>query len=170
MATKRIFSVLISTLLIHSQVHAQSSSYLGVGKYNDNLSGTEYTSGNQPGTVLMRVNLWGAVLRPGIHNVPIKTDLMTLISYAGGPSDRALLDDVIIKREVGNSRKVLEVDVEELISGTSHHQVELAPNDIIVIPKDQPLLGGDSIAILTILTFILSSIVAVSTIDRNNKQ
>lgn len=170
MATKRIFSVLISTLLIHSQVHAQSSSYLGVGKYNDNLSGTEYTSGNQPGTVLMRVNLWGAVHRPGIHNIPVKTDLMTLISYAGGPKDKALLDDVVIKREIGNTRKVIEVDVEDLITGTSHHHVELAPNDIVVIPKDQPLLGDDAIGVLTVLTFLLSSVVAISVIDRNSKQ
>ena len=30
--------------------------------------GSEFTSGAQTGSVLMRVNLWGAVGKPGIHH------------------------------------------------------------------------------------------------------
>ena len=144
---------------------AQSSSYLGVGNFQSNR-GAEYTSGDQPGTVLMRVNLWGAVNRPGIHNIPVKSDLMQLISYAGGPISEALLDEVTIKREVGNTRKLINVNVEELIHGVSHHQVELAPNDIIVIPKDEPLIDKDTLAVVTMLSVIMSTILAASLVDR----
>lgn len=168
---KRFCSIFICIFLIHAQTHAQSSgytSYLGLKDYSP-ARGTEYTSGNTPGSVMMRINLWGAVDRPGIHNVPIKTDLITLLSYAGGPSVDAEMDEVIIKREFGNSRKIIEVNLKELISDVSHHQLELAPNDVIVIPQEKPLLGKDSLAVMTILTFLLSSVVAVSLIDRNNR-
>ena len=116
---RRIVSLGLSLFLVSGQVYAQSSSYLGIQKFNQSR-GAEYVSGNQPGTVLMRVNLWGAVNRPGIHHIPIKTDLMSLVSYAGGPKNDALLDEVTIKREVGNTRKLIKVDVEELIQGVSH--------------------------------------------------
>lgn len=162
---RRIVSLGLSIFLVSGQVFAQSSSYLGVQKF-DQSRGAEYVSGNQPGTVLMRVNLWGAVNRPGIHHIPIKTDLMSLVSYAGGPKNDALLDEVTIKREVGNTRKLIKVDVEELIQGVSHHHVELAPNDIVVIPQDEPLVDKDTLAVVTMISVIMSTILAAAFIDR----
>src|SRR5207244_1830868 len=60
--------------------------------------GNEFVSGDTPGAVLMKVNLWGAVNRPGIHYVPLRTDLVTLLSYAGGPMPNAEMDQMLIKR------------------------------------------------------------------------
>ena len=74
---KKVVSIGLSFFLVSAQAYGQSSSYLGIQKFNQSR-GAEYVSGNQPGTVLMRVNLWGAVNRPGIHHIPIKTDLMSL--------------------------------------------------------------------------------------------
>lgn len=160
----RIFSTLICSFLISAQAAAQNS-YLGIPKF-DKVSGAEYVSGNQPGTVLMKVNLWGAVNRPGIHHIPVKTDLMSLVSYAGGPTGKAILDEVTIKREVGNKRKLIRVDVEELIQGVSHHHVELAPNDIVVIPSDEPLISQDTLAIVGLVSIIMSTVLAAVYIDR----
>ena len=114
----------------------------------------------------MKVNLWGAVNRPGIHHVPVRTDLMSLVSYAGGPTNLAMLDRVTIKRQVGNSRKLIKVDVEELIKGVSHHQVELAANDIIVIPADEALISQDTIALVTVISLVFTTILAGVYIDR----
>ncbi len=162
---RRLLSIGISIFLVSAQAFAQSSSYLGIQKFSQ-ARGAEYVSGNQPGTVLMKVNLWGAVNRPGIHHIPVKTDLMSLVSYAGGPKNDALLDDVTIKREIGNTRKLIKVDVEELIQGVSHHHVELAPNDIIVIPQDEPLVDKDTLAVVTMISVIMSTILAAAFIDR----
>lgn len=62
--------------------------------------GSEYVSGDFSHPVLMQINLWGGVTKPGIHYVPVHTDLITLLSYAGGPTDRAELGEVVIKRKV----------------------------------------------------------------------
>jgi NADH:ubiquinone oxidoreductase subunit F (NADH-binding) len=162
---KRTLACLISSLFISAQASAQNTSYLGL----ENLAksgGAEFISGNQPGTVLMKVNLWGAVNRPGIHHVPIRTDLMSLMSYAGGPTGKAILDKVTIKRETENTRKLIKVDVEELIQGESHYNVELAPNDIIVIPTDEPLISSDTLAVVSLVSLVMSTILAAVYIER----
>lgn len=149
------------------QALAQADSYFKLGNFGT-TRGAEYTSGDQPGTVLMRVNLWGAINRPGIHHIPTKTDLLSLISYGGGPLNGALLDEVTIKREIGNTHKLIRVDVEELVKGASHHNVALAPNDVIVIPQDEPFFDKDTITFITLISVTLSAVLtAVLIRDRN---
>lgn len=165
---KQLLTFFLCFLFFMSQVHAQSSSYLGTQRFSS-TRGAEYISGNQPGTVLMKVNLWGAVNRPGIHHIPVSSDLITLLSYAGGPNKEAILDEVLIKREVGKKRKLIKVNVEELIKSASHHHVELAPNDIIVIEKDEPLIDRDTLATVTMISVIMSSLLAAAYIDRSQR-
>ena len=49
--------------------------------------------------ILIQVNVWGYVGRPGQYLVPRHTDLISLISFAGGPRDGANLGEVRIIRE-----------------------------------------------------------------------
>ena len=128
-------------------------------------AGSEYISGAQPGAVLMKVNLWGAVRKPGIHHVPSNTDLIELISFAGGPTPVALLDDVIIKRDTGKSRKRISVDVEQIIKGSSNHNILLEPNDIIVIEEDEPLFSQDTVQLVTLSALLASIVLTVITIS-----
>ena len=39
--------------------------------------------------LLMRVNIWGFVRKPGQYMVPTDTDLICLMSFAGGPAEQA---------------------------------------------------------------------------------
>lgn len=48
--------------------------------------------------ILMNVNVWGYVSKPGQYVVPRNTDLITLISFAGGPGRGADLSEVSIIR------------------------------------------------------------------------
>lgn len=161
----RLLIISLSSLLVTLPCHGQTRNYLGLQMPQKQM-GAEFMSGNRPGTVLMKVNLWGAVNRPGIHHVPVRTDLMSLLSYAGGPANNALLGEVTIKREIGTSRKLIKVDVEELIKGVSHHQVELAANDIVVIPASEPLVSQDTLALMGAISLIASTILAAVYIDR----
>ena len=163
---RRLVCCLLCSQWIAIQSYAQATGYLGVPQ-GKKAAGAEYISGNEPGSVHMKVNLWGAVRRPGIHHVPVRTDLMALFSYAGGPTALALLDEVTIKRQIGNKRKLIKVDVEELIQGVSHHQVELSPNDIIVVPQDKPIVSQDTLTIVTLISAVISTVVAVTVIQNN---
>lgn len=165
---KRILNLFICTWLFSTQSFAQSTNYLNIPRFENKFSGTEYISGNTPGTVLMKVNLWGAVNRPGIHHVPVNTDLMSLMSYAGGPTSKAILDEVTIKRDLGKKRKLIRIDVEELVGGVSHHHVELAPNDIVVIPASEPLISQDTVTMITLISVVASTVLAFVLIDQRN--
>ena len=132
-------------------------------------AGHDFISGAQPGDVLIKVNLWGAVHKPGIHRIPSKTDLLTLMSYAGGPTDRAILDEVTIKRRTSQAQKLIKVDLEELVQGASHHNVELAPDDVIIVPADKPLISNDTLAVVGVASIILSTILTAVIIDDRTK-
>ena len=123
--------------------------------------GNEFVSGDYPGAVLMKVNLWGAVGKPGIHYVPTQTDLVSLLSYAGGPMESAKLSDVYIKRWTGGKEQLLEVDTEELLKKPGVEPPVLQANDIVVIPQKKPLISNDTSALIGVISSVLS-IVAVS--------
>ncbi|MCM2277954.1 MAG: SLBB domain-containing protein [Oligoflexia bacterium] len=122
--------------------------------------GSEFVSGNYPGAILMPVNLWGAVTKPGIHHIPMQTDLVTLLSLAGGPTADAQLDRISIKRRNGSQEKVLRIDAEDLLEQPGVHSPVLEPNDIVVVPREKPTVSNNTMTTLSFIGGILGIIVA----------
>lgn len=76
----------------------------------------------EPGQPTMEVSVWGAVRVPGRYQVEPQTDLLELLSYAGGPvlqTERAELEQrvsVTLSRQMEGGRQVLlESTVPELV-------------------------------------------------------
>jgi len=105
--------------------------------------GNEFISGNYPGAILMNVNLWGAIGKPGIHHVPTQTDLVTLLSLAGGPLVDAQLDHIVIKRRSASGDQVIKVDGDDLLMNASTKSPILEPNDIVIIPREKPPISSN---------------------------
>ena len=81
--------------------------------------------------LLINVNLWGHIQRPGIYSIPSSYGLIDLISSAGGPLNTARLSEVRIIR---SNQEVVKVDVEQyIITGNSTLLPVLRPGDTIVI-------------------------------------
>lgn len=59
--------------------------------------GALYYLGEQD-ELLMRVNIWGFVRQPGQYMVPKDIDLISLISFAGGPSEQAKIKKIKVIR------------------------------------------------------------------------
>lgn len=135
--------------------------------YSRFSAGSEYLSGQEPGTVMMKVNLWGAVRKPGIHHVPVKTDLIALMSYAGGPNDNAILDEITIKRVKGNRQSKLQVDLNQLIHGDGVQDLALQPDDIVVVSANEPWISQDTFTLAIFTSTIASIILSAVLIDRN---
>ncbi|MGH7600898.1 MAG: SLBB domain-containing protein, partial [bacterium] len=57
----------------------------------------QYYLGEQD-ELLIKVNIWGLVRRPGQYMVPKDTDLISLISFAGGPVEQARMKKIKIIR------------------------------------------------------------------------
>ena len=115
------------------------------------LSGNEFVTGNFPGAVLMPVNLWGAIGRPGIHHIPVNMDLITLITLAGGPSGDVELDSISIKRRSDGKEEIIIVDAEEILEEVGTVSPLLKPNDLIMINKKKPLINQN---LVTVMGFI----------------
>ena len=96
--------------------------------------GNQYYLG-QANELLMRVNVWGRVMHPGQYYVPASTDLVTLISAAGGPESRSRLTDVrVVRGGSGNTSEVLEVNLKKYLkTGDKRLIPSLRPEDTVIV-------------------------------------
>ncbi|MCA9782544.1 MAG: SLBB domain-containing protein [Calditrichaeota bacterium] len=80
------------------------------------------------------VNVWGQVRLPGQYHIPSGTDLLTLVSAAGGPTENSRLDNVRVVRRFNQREEILEVDVRRYLkTGDVSLIPELNPGDTILV-------------------------------------
>ncbi|MBN1481484.1 hypothetical protein EH223_03890 [candidate division KSB1 bacterium] len=124
------FIFLISTLILNELAIAQNmSSAAASGR------AAQYFLGNQD-QVLMAVNVWGFVNVPGQYMVPLETDLVSLLSYAGGPREDARIKRIRVVRTTaeGDSSLVIGVDVKSFVeTGDLEQNPVLLPGDTVVV-------------------------------------
>jgi len=94
----------------------------------------EYHHGGLPKSLLMRVKVWGAIPTTGVHYVPKGSDLLTVISYAGAPTENAE-DDVYIRRLSGSKYTLLEFNMEDISEKPYIPFLEILPEDVIVVQR-----------------------------------
>jgi polysaccharide export outer membrane protein len=97
----------------------------------------QYFLGSQD-QVLMQVNVWGFVSQPGQYMVPYETDLISLLSYAGGPREEAKIKSIKVVRGAAQNNpghgEVIEVDVKKyLVNGDQSIIPILKPGDTVVV-------------------------------------
>ena len=87
--------------------------------------------------VLMAVNIWGFVGKPGQCMVPYGTDLISLLSYAGGPREEAKIKSIKVVRGGDGEKKqgeVIEVNVKEFLEKGNNASIPtLKPGDTVVV-------------------------------------
>lgn len=124
------------------------------------VKGNEYISGNYAGAVLMPVRIWGAVPKAGIHHVPTQTDLLTLLTYAGGPSPTAELKELLLRRSNGEATQVMEINLKKFMADPSRKPLALEPNDIIYIPSREDDISNNTMKTLTFISVSLAAILS----------
>lgn len=162
--------VALSTCLcFYAQAVLAEESHLDLGE-NIGTAGNVFVSGNYPGAVLMPISLWGAVRRPGIHHIPLRTNLLTLMSYAGGPLTSAELDDVVIKRISDQEEKILSVDIKKILTTKNMRGPELKANDIILVPFEEPAIDPNTVQVVGFVASIFSLIITAFLLERTLSQ
>lgn len=104
--------------------------------------GAQYLIGNED-ELLIKVNIWGFVRMPGQYLVPSDTDLISLISYAGGPTEGAQTKKVKIVRttdftpegkNLEDNKKIYHYNIKEFLeTGDMSLNPQLMPHDTIMI-------------------------------------
>jgi hypothetical protein len=155
----------IATLVQETHVvHAQVSTG-GFGQSRQNASVGNYYSISKPGEFTIEVNIWGSVRSPGRYEVGTSTDLVQLVSYAGGPTPDASLTDVrvtrFIKREGGSiTKQQFEVNLEDLYKADDT-KLGLFPGDTIYLDHTGSTVLRDAISYLTSAAVVTSAIASI---------
>jgi NADH:ubiquinone oxidoreductase subunit F (NADH-binding) len=96
--------------------------------------GAQYYIGDE-NQLMMKVNIWGRVDKPGQYFVPSDTDLITLISVAGGPADKSRIDNVrVVHIGTAGTEEVINVNIKKYLKTGDHSLIpDLKPDDTIVV-------------------------------------
>jgi hypothetical protein len=146
-------------LLIISGLYAQEVQF--PVQYGDRPA--QYILGDKD-VLLITVNLWGHVKKPGIYSVPSSYTLIELLSSAGGPLKTARLNDIRIIRK---NQEVITVDIEQFIkSGDPSLIPQLEPGDTIIVPGSISDMFTRIVSVMRDFVIILNVFVLMAAIRR----
>ncbi|MDH7605307.1 MAG: SLBB domain-containing protein [Melioribacter sp.] len=173
---KRKLFILTFFLLIFSSIDAQVKDYeLGSSNlFNRYNQASGYFDFSDPEAVNIKVSIWGFVRYPGKYVVPIYTTVIDLLSYAGGPTDAAHLDDLRIYRVNEDSTQVLikidynDIMYESKLTKAYKKPPNLEAGDILVVPGAPRLYTRDKVSIwVSVLSALISLSILILNITRN---
>lgn len=127
----------------------------------------EFFSEEVAGETLISVHLLGAVARAGVYHVPRNTDIVHLVSLAGGTRAEADLSEVSIKRRNKAKEEVIGVNLEELTEEPGNHPPVLQTGDIVLIKAKQPIFERDTVTAIAVLTSLISVLASVVVLIRS---
>ncbi len=159
---RTIFIIIIVGMALSSwaQIEGGSISSYNPGavyQYSGSLTGTEQLK--------IRTYIWGQVRNPGLYIVPDDTDLLTLISSAGGPTENAKLSKIRIIRSTMEGEKVISVDLKEYLeTGQAELIPILKPGDTVIVSGSTYYAFTKAVNWLSQIAVILSVYVAISNI------
>ncbi|MBI4925289.1 MAG: hypothetical protein HY843_05125 [Bdellovibrio sp.] len=151
---------IVSFTLFNTQVLAAGGVTLDVNKDAKEATGhTEYFNANREKRMMIKISLLSGVPRPGIHHIPDNTNLVDMLSLAGGISPTAQADNIILLRSTGGKPQSMTFDLEDLLKSEKSKIPVLAENDVIYAPEKTNLRGDITINI-AFYTLILGAISA----------
>jgi polysaccharide biosynthesis/export protein len=85
-----------------------------------------------------RVYMIGALTKPGTYELIGRTTLLSMISQAGGLTDRASNEIFVLREKPDGNQERIVIDLEDLMNkGEAKLNILLMPNDAVNIPVDQ---------------------------------
>lgn len=156
---RKFFAIIIFLIWWMADIHAQEIQIpVQVGERP-----AQYVLGDRD-VLLINVNLWGHVAKPGIYSIPSNYTLIELLSSAGGPLKTARLNDIRIIRK---NQEVVTVDVEMFIkTGDAALIPQLEPGDTIIVPGSISDIMTRIVGVMRDLVIILNVFVLYLNIQK----
>lgn len=163
-----------------SVAHAQEVSLLGDIKPPQQSS--EYIFRSSPKESLIAVQLLGAVNKPGIYYVPANTDLLKLITLAGGSTNGGDLSEILVRKmepktwaeikskAVNEYQGAYEVDAEKLIKYGGAKNLKLQQDDFVYVPPRTPWISTEASRNITVVSIVLGIVLTAILIDKNSEK
>ena len=153
--------IILLALLIPTPGSAQLES--GIGPALTGASQASYYFISKSGEITMPINLWGYVKNPGRYEVPISTDLVQLLSFAGGPLADADLTDVKITRVMRRDTQIHKVEYTvnlKHLDKIDEMALNLQAGDTILI-DNIPFQWRDFFTILTTAAIVVTAVTSI---------
>ncbi len=109
-----------------TQQNYQSANNSSAYMYSGTITGAEQLK--------IYAYVWGQVRKPGLYIVPDDTDLLTILSLAGGPTETAKLSQIKIIRPTAGKEKVFLVNLKKYMETGNEKMIPvLKPGDTVVV-------------------------------------
>ena len=155
------YLLLVIFVIIIQNVYGQSYQMQTPVEYSDRPA--QYILGSND-VLLITVNLWGHVQKPGIYSIPSSFGIIDLLSSAGGPLSTARLNDVRIIRK---NQEVITLNLEEFIkTGNKDLLIALQPGDIIIVSGSISSIFRSVVSFVRDLAIIANVILIAYRINR----
>lgn len=131
---------------------------------------------------LISVQLLGAVSKPGIYYVPANTDLLKLLTLAGGSSSNGDVSEVIVRKQsteewlglnhnaVAKKDDAFLVNAESFIKHGRPIRLKLSQDDFIYVPQKSGLLSQEAVRDVTFLSIVTGIVLSGLLIHRYAEQ
>lgn len=155
----RRVSLSILMIFTFNSVALSQSFRLSDKKQALSLRGSEFVSGTDYKTKMIRVKMIGEVNKPGVHLLPDRSSFTTLLSYAGGPTKDADITEITIKRKHRQGYKNIELNFKDFMEN-NQNDILLKADDLIYVEKEKEFISTRTLTIIaTVLGAVVSGIV-----------
>lgn len=172
LVVKIIFFFILGYISISAQVKDYELGADVLGLRNNPQGG--YFNYSDPEAININVSVWGWVKYPGRYKVPIYTTAIDLLSYAGGPSDAADLQDLRIYRlNADSTQSMIKFNYNDLVYESKlesrYRKIpRLEAGDVLVIPGEPRLYFRDHFSIwMSVFSVLISLSILILNIVRN---
>lgn len=163
---KNLFLIITLVLCTYAVSFSQEDVQIGSNLNNYRQSQGGLFDYSDPAGINIKVQLWGYVKFPGYYVIPAYSNLNDLLSFAGGPLEDAMLNDLRIYRasEVSD-KKLIKYDFNDLLWNDSLSTEIVFPKlkagDVVLMPGEPRYFLREDIAFYLSVTTALASLAAL---------
>ena len=132
-----MYKVVIIFLILCLFTNVLLAQTAGMSVASPNTSAFSYSGTmNEQDQLKIYTYIWGQIQKPGLYIVPDDTDILTLISLAGGPKEDAKLKSVrIVRSSAFGEEQIIMVDMKKYVETGNYSLIpQLLPGDTVIIP------------------------------------
>ena len=160
---KKIFCISVFVLFAASPIFAQDDVQIGSNLGNRTQSQGGLFDYSDPAGFNIKVQLWGYVKYPGYYVIPAKSNLNDILSFAGGPLEDAMMDDIRIYRQTETGQeKLAKYNLNDLLWGDSLMTEIVFPKldagDVILVPGEPRYFVREDVQFFVSLTLAITTI------------
>ncbi|RJP68297.1 MAG: hypothetical protein C4539_09040 [Ignavibacteriales bacterium] len=168
---KGIKNLVLFLLVLSGSLLAQTGDIkigADMNQFRNNQSG--FYDLSDPEAMNIKVSVWGYVKFPGRYLVPSYINVRDLLSYAGGPTDDAFLEDLRIYRVLEDSTQILykfsfnDLLYSPTLTTKKENIPDLRVGDLLIIPGEPKLYYRDY---FTMTLSVVSTLISLSILVLN---